>query len=333
MEHTRTIGDHSDDLSHESIDLPAEDPVDEGLVTLDIGQDKQIWAVGGGKGGVGKSFITSNLAVGLAKRGKRVVVVDADLGGANMHTCLGIPYPALTLADFVQNKVSSLDEILLSTSVPRLRLISGASDILALANPHYSQKMKIIRHLQKLQTDYLLLDLGAGTTYNVLDFFNLAHKKLVVVSPEPTSIQNGYGFLKSALVRYLMRIFHSNVIVRDLLKGGGQFGGETPPETVKQITELLIREIPEVGLEFQKAVAGYSCKVILNMCAPGQDKRVFSVVRSVSMGFLNLELDFSGSVARDDRVLQSVDQMRPVMLSYPDSSAARSIREILDRLN
>jgi flagellar biosynthesis protein FlhG len=298
---------------------------------LDLGA-KQIWAIGGGKGGVGKSFVTANLAIGLAQKGAQVIVVDADLGGANMHTCLGIPYPPHTLADFIDNKVATLEEILLPTAVPRLRLISGASDILALANPQYSQKQKIIRHLKKLKADYILLDLGAGTTYNVLDFFNLAHRKLIVVTPEPTSIQNGYGFLKSALYRYLSRLFHQNVIVSDLLKGGGSFGGQKPPETIKQIIELLSREIPEVGEQFREAVKGYQCKLILNMASPPHDQKVYSVVRSVSMGFLSLELELLGAIGRDDKVMKSVDQMSPLLLSYPESEAARKLRQILEKI-
>lgn len=298
---------------------------------IDLGA-RQIWAVGGGKGGVGKSFVTANLAVGLAQRGHQVVVVDADLGGANMHTCLGIDHPPHTLADFVDNRVSTLEEILLPTEVPRLRLISGASDILSLANPQYSQKQKMLRHLKRLNADYILLDLGAGTTYNVLDFFNLAHTRIVVVTPEPTSIQNGYGFLKSALFRQLQRLFSNNPLVTDMLKGAGRFSDESAPRTVRQMTDLLLREAPEVGRQFQAAVTAYKLKLILNMTAADQTDTTFRTIRTVSRGFLGLDLELMGSVERDEKVLRSVEISRPVLLSAPESEAARRIRGILDKL-
>jgi flagellar biosynthesis protein FlhG len=66
---------------------------------------RRIVALGGGKGGIGKTLVSANLGIALAQRGKRVVLVDADLGGANLHTCLGLPQPAATLSDFVSKKV------------------------------------------------------------------------------------------------------------------------------------------------------------------------------------------------------------------------------------
>jgi len=85
---------------------------------------REIWAVGGGKGGIGKSFITASLGWELAGMGRRVVLVDADLGGANLHLQLGMPKPARTLGDFIQRRASSLEEVLTDTPVPGLRLVA-----------------------------------------------------------------------------------------------------------------------------------------------------------------------------------------------------------------
>lgn len=309
--------------------LQEEQPQDEAL----LGESSRIWAIGGGKGGIGKSFVTTNIAVALAQRGLDVVVIDADLGGANLHTCLGIPYPPHTLADFLDGRAASLEEILIETSVPRLRIISGASDILTLANPHWSQKQKLLRHIRRLQADVLLLDLGAGTTFNVLDFFNSAARKIVVVTPEPTSIQNAYGFVKSALYRRLSRAFSTHQVVADLLNGGRIYGGATPPETIRQMVELLSRRSPEVAAQFAALVRAYSCELVLNMASPPQDKKVFSVMRSVTKGYLDLDLGYVGAIPRDEHVPRSVDQMSPLLLSYPETPAAAQIREIAGRLS
>lgn len=138
----------------------------------------QVWAIGGGKGGAGKSVVSTILAFWLARMGKRTVLVDVDLGGANLHTLLGIKSPLKTLNDFITKKSEALEDICIDTEAQNLRLISGASDVLSLANPHFSQKVKLINHFSRLDADYVMLDLGAGTSFNVLDFFLAANKKL-----------------------------------------------------------------------------------------------------------------------------------------------------------
>ena len=125
----------------------------------------RIWAIGGGKGGVGKSVIAANLAVAVAQSGARVALVDADLGGANLHTLLGISTPQRNLADFVARRVASLDRVMTPTSTENLWLVSGARALLEMANPNFGQKGKILRHICALDVDHVFLDLGAGSAF------------------------------------------------------------------------------------------------------------------------------------------------------------------------
>ena len=117
---------------------------------------KQIWAVGGGKGGTGKTVVTASIGILLAKAGKKVIIIDADLGGANLHTCLGIRHPSTTIADFLLKKVPSLDELLIETPIKNLSLISGANDFLTIANIPFAQKQKLIRYIKNLPSDYII---------------------------------------------------------------------------------------------------------------------------------------------------------------------------------
>jgi flagellar biosynthesis protein FlhG len=167
---------------------------------------RQIWSVGGGKGGIGKSVITAALGWQLARLGKRVVLVDADLGGANLHTCLGVPAPQRSLADFVMRRVERIEDVAVETNFPRLRLISGAADLLTAANIKHQQKVRLLSHLRTVDADIVLMDLGAGTSFNILDFFLMSDVNLLVVVPEPTSVENGYRFIKSALFRRLRSV-------------------------------------------------------------------------------------------------------------------------------
>ena len=164
---------------------------------------QKIWAIGGGKGGVGKSLVTANLSICLALMGHKVAAIDLDLGGANLHTCLGVPIPEKTLSDYLSKKVKSLNELLTPTAINNLFLISGAQDDLGIANLKHMHKAKLLSQLSELDVDYVLLDLGAGTTFNTIDFFISADQGIITTLPEPTSIENSYRFIKAVYLRKL----------------------------------------------------------------------------------------------------------------------------------
>ncbi|MET0286568.1 MAG: P-loop NTPase [Polyangiales bacterium] len=164
-------------------------------------QGPDIWAVAGGKGGVGKSVIAANLAVAVARRGLRCLLIDADLGGANQHTLFGVEKPRGTLDAFLAGEEKELSSVATPTRFHGLSLIFASSDALGSANPKHSQKQKFLRHVRKADADVVVLDLGAGTSFNTLDVFLIARVQLVVTTPELTAIQNAYGFIKCAHAR------------------------------------------------------------------------------------------------------------------------------------
>src|SRR5512138_2700293 len=184
---------------------------------------RRVISIGGGKGGIGKSLISANLGIELARRGKRVVLVDADLGGANLHTTLGVEVPKRTLSDFVERRVHRMEDVITPTGIENLGLVSGALDHLDAANPRYAQKMRLLRHVQALDVDFALLDLGAGTHSNVLDFFLVSDHGVLVLVPEPTSIENAYGFVKAAFwrrMRNVAQVYGYEPLLRTMLASG-----------------------------------------------------------------------------------------------------------------
>jgi len=106
----------------------------ESLILPQTTRVKQVWAVGGGKGGIGKSLLTSSLAITLARSGNKVVAVDLDLGGANLHTALGVDLPVQTLSDFFAKRVDNLNDCMVPTGIKDLNIISGAQDAVGVAN-------------------------------------------------------------------------------------------------------------------------------------------------------------------------------------------------------
>ena len=224
---------------------------------------KNVWAIGGGKGGVGKSLVTANVSICLSLMGYKVTTIDLDLGGANLHTCLGVPVPDKTLSDFLSKKVSNLEDLVTQTPIPNLQIISGAQDELGVANIKQMHKNKILSKLDSLKSDFVLFDLGAGTTFNTLDFFIHSSTGILVVLPEPTSIENTYRFIKSIFHRKLKLIEESldvEPIINRVLNAKMGSNKLTPYDL---LLELEVTH-PEVGKKLISEIQNFRPKLIMN---------------------------------------------------------------------
>ncbi|MBW1646045.1 MAG: P-loop NTPase [Deltaproteobacteria bacterium] len=291
----------------------------------------RFWAVGGGKGGVGKSIVSLNLAYWLAKLGHQVILVDADLGGANLHTLLGIKFVNHTLADYLNRKVDSLDKITIDTPVNGLQLICGASDIVGLANPKYTQKMKLMRALQDLQADHLILDLGAGTDYNTLDFFLYCHHKIAVLTPQPTALQNGYGFIKSAIYRAISKAFGRNTRLGPLLKRATDQNSSEPIASMEELAAAFAAVAPEYGEKLQEILAGFHLYLITNMVKTGRDRKAAEIIQTVIKKYLQLpNITLLGNIPYDQQIEECVARMTPAFLTNAKSQSAMEFYSLVN---
>jgi len=159
------------------------------------GSSARILAITSGKGGVGKTFVAANLAAALSKRGRRVLVLDADLGLANLDVILNL-YPKATLHDALSGKCSIEDIVLAAPGgFWILPAASGLVEYSRLTSDVQDELRQIIDSLSR-QYDYLLLDTGAGISDLVLYTASLAKEVLVVATPEPASIADAYATIK-----------------------------------------------------------------------------------------------------------------------------------------
>jgi flagellar biosynthesis protein FlhG len=290
-----------------------------------------VCAIGGGKGGVGKSLVAVNTACALALEGYEVILVDADLAGANLHTLFGIQRPPATLNEFVRRTIGKIDDLLVPTALKKLRLVCGATDFIDLANPGHARKQRIIRAIGGLAADFILVDIGAGATFNNLDFFNMAEMGIIVMTPEPTAILSGYEFLKMAVHRKILAAFSGTPSLREPLAAllAGDDAGRS-----RKIGEVIgaMREIdPEAARRISSIVGGMSPRLIVNCVNGSEGEKVHRVLSRTSRQYLQIEIPFLGGIGRSVEIERSVRSMTPVMMSGP-SVASDGFREIARRI-
>ncbi len=291
----------------------------------------KLWSIGGGKGGIGKSIVTLGLGIALARQGKKVILIDADLGGANLHTLMGIRYPHVTMGHFLSRQVARLEETVIETSIEGIGIICGADDLLGAANPTWAQKMRLLNQVQELPAQYVLLDLGAGTAFNLLDFFNYSPGKIVLFTSQSTSLQNAYGFIKSALYRKLARDFAKDEEILNLLYESG----DNPEGSARSLREILAHfqeSAPEKYALLSQALADYQLFLIVNLVRSNADLRSPEIIRSVCEEFLNVHPEILGQVAYDATVEAGVSQMIPFPHSNKRGKAAGALDQIAVRL-
>jgi flagellar biosynthesis protein FlhG len=287
---------------------------------------RQVWSIGGGKGGIGKSLLAASIGWQLARLGKRVVLVDADLGGANLHTCLGLPGPSRTLGDFILRRVERIEEVVVETPFPRLSLISGASDVLG-ANINYQQKVRVLNKLRSLDVDIVLIDLGAGTSHNIIDFFLISDVSLLAVVPEPTSIENGYRFIKSALYRRLRGAATSPAvreIVDSALDQRNVYGIRTPLDLLAAVE----KEDPAAVPRLRRELASFHPRFVVNQVRSPADIAVGHQLVTACARHLGVRASYAGYVHYDDVVWRAVRQRRLFAEKDPDSPPAQEVRRI-----
>jgi len=290
---------------------------------------KTIWAVASGKGGVGKTVLSSSIGVGLASMGQEVIMVDGDLGGANLHTCMGILDPEFTFFDFYTLQKESLADIVLQTPVENLSLISGACGTLGLANPKYFQKQRFIRELKKLEADSIILDLGAGAGFNTIDFFMLADERILVTTPEPTSVYEAFGFIKVCLLRELNRKLKNYPDARAIVADAEINKPNHIKQTVGDVMQCVGRVSQEALTIFKDTLQSFTPKLILNMVKSDDELKEAQAIQAAALELLCVRVEMLGYISFDFTVKDAVKKMKPFLLFDAKGRASQDLSAMI----
>lgn len=291
---------------------------------------QHVFSVGGGKGGVGKSVVAANFAVALAMSGRNVVLVDADLGAANQHTLFGLKGTGPTVQSFLEHEDESLEAARVETGVRRLSLVRGAAAVYGAANPSFGQKERLLRHVLALDAEIIIVDVGAGTGFNQLDLFNAADIKIVVMTPQLTSVENAYGFVKGAVYRALWPVLRTYGF--EFLLESARPGDETTrlPALLKDAVECS----PKLEAEVHEVLRTFRVHLFGNMVNTSRETPVFGAVGKMMRDFLAIETAVLGHARVSLGVHASINERRPVLIDRRDDDASvtfwRAARSLVD---
>lgn len=290
----------------------------------------EIFPIGGGKGGVGKSFITANLGALIAGRGKRVVLIDMDLGGSNLHTFLGVKSPNNGMDRFLNKTARSLDSTVVPTPIPNLFLISSFNCSMEIANLYHTQKKKLINAIRNLSFDYILLDLGAGTNFNTLDFFLTSRRGIFICTPEPTSIENAFRFIKAVYLRIFKRIVKLqafNASIENAANNPGQASAKS-----QDLIEAVLKHSPEKESFLRNSLNKFQFKFIINQFRRNSNTTLGEKMQTVCNQHFYSDFQFLGNIAYDERVAGSISSKKLFIKTNPVTTTTTDLKQIAHML-
>ncbi len=290
----------------------------------------EIYPIGGGKGGVGKSFITASLGALIAKWGKKVVLIDLDLGASNLHTLLGMKSPKIGLNSFLNKTVKNLESAAVPTMIPNLFLISSFHCYMEIANLFYAQKLKIIDSIKKLPFDYILLDLGPGTNFNTLDFFLTSKKGILICTPEPTSIENSFRFIKTVYFRKLKQTMKKNTFDSVLKDPSSDLNGSgiNPPD----IIETVLKHDPGKEAFLRNTLSEFKFKLIFNQFRNNVDASLGTQFENICNRHFYSIFQFLGNIGYDSRIHDAVFSKILYIHKYPHTQSAADLKKIATQM-
>lgn len=272
-------------------------------------------------------MVASNLGLLLARHGKRVVLVDLDIGGANLHILFGHLQPTTTISDFISRKVESLNDVAQEVAWGSgLRLMPGTGHTLATANLPFGKKQRLMRHLRLLDADIVLLDCPPGTSFQSLDFFLQGDAQVVVANPDPTSVIELYRFLKLAALRKVL----TQVLTRDQ-NGIKAALMEKEFSSIDEVLAAIGEDEYETREAARQTLEEFNPLFVLNRITLNS-KLTIAYLQQMVGKFIGGALVMLGEVPADESVEQSMRNFQPVVDLAPTSPASIELDLIMNRL-
>src|SRR5262245_46977433 len=284
----------------------------------------RVVAIGGGKGGVGKSLVAANVGIFLATLGKKVVLVDGAFGAPNLHIFAGVPGPSRSLAEALAAGGPSLAELAVSTHVPGVKLIGGVYDPPWIANPGPAQVRVIAEQLHQLPADWVVVDLAPGLAATTLELFLEADIGLLVGVPDPTSIELMHRFVRAA---FLKRLERKNLTQLAHLDNKGPLDYEGGAPSALDIYLHAVARQAAIA-ELREAILGFAPHLVINAARSKSDMELGRAVASAARRRLGNALRYLGHLEYDEAVWASTRRRRPLLIEHPETRIAKCFERV-----
>jgi len=292
----------------------------------------KIIPVASGKGGVGKTFFVTNLSILLAKKGQKVVAVDLDLGGSNLHTMLGIKNDLYGIGHYIYDKNLPFDKIIHQTEYENLKFIPGDALFVGAANIPYFRKKKILSEISKIDADWVILDLGSGSTTNTIDFFLMSNCGILVTTPELTAVLNLYSFLKNSFYRYIFNGLKKNIQIKNRLIEATKMRLEKEDIRFYELIKIIKKDFPDEENKIDDLVNNFFPKLVLNMGNNERDIAFGENLRNIIKKNMGLEVEYLGLLPEENQARQYVIARKPLSVVENGSKWVENCSKIADRL-
>ncbi|MEE9292065.1 MAG: helix-turn-helix domain-containing protein [Acidobacteriota bacterium] len=314
-----------------SIESSTEIP--DGSTTLEAPQRERrqaIWALAGGKGGAGRSLLAANLGVQLARSGRRVVLVDLDLQGSNLHSYLGYQRLPRSLGDLAGGKSLALSELACETTTGQLRLVGGMQRA-ELRDDPVAFVRQVVEQFPSLSADFIIVDCGSGRSRASIAAFAEATLGILVVTPEPTALESVYMFAQSYLQWCLTRALTGEALAN--LEARIREEGHDPRHLPFR---AFMKRLGAIDAEARERVAevvrATRLELILNQVRSPADEEAAGSLASGFRKCFGLPVHIAGIIEHDLSVLKSAQKRRSLSQQYPNAAATRAISGTVNRL-
>lgn len=291
----------------------------------------QILPIASGKGGVGKSLLSANLAIALGQAGKKVVLADLDLGASNLHLALGHNVKNNSIGTYLTDK-SSFQSIIEPTEYDNVSFIAGDSQIPGLTTLKAVQKTKLLRNFHSIDADFLILDLGAGTHQIILDMFLQSPQGLLVTAPTVTATLDGYLFLKNSVFRLLNTTYKrgsaGHQYLEQLKTNSDAMKSIYIPKLVDQ---LSVVDPVNTGL-FKTRMNQFKPRLVMNMIDDPKDADRAQRIRNSCSQYLGMDLEYLGLMYRDQLQDKALSSRLPVIIYKPNCVLSQAIYRIAEKV-
>jgi len=297
----------------------------------------RVVAIGGGKGGVGKSLVAANVGIFLATLGKRVVLVDGAFGAPNLHIFAGVPRPARSLSEALipggpggpgAPGVPTLSDLAVPTHVPGVRLVASTSDPPWAAEPSPEAVRALAAQLRALPADWVVVDLGPGLTSPTLELFVEADLGVLVAVPDPTSIELMHRFVRAAFLRSLHRRGLGHLAPRPdeppRRLGEHEGGMPSPLEIYLAAVEARAPDLDAL----RGAILGFAPHLVINSARSKSDMELGRAVASVARRRLGAPIRYLGHLEYDEAVWASTRRRRPLLIEHPETRVAKCFERV-----